>query len=338
VAWLRSPARLAAAGFVLLAIVVGTILLVPAGNAYIILPDRARPVEPLVSIDGAEGPGARGGIYFVNVVVRKATLLERWVPAVREGADVVPEHAINPTGVSEAERRRGGLRDMSRSQRIAAAVALRELGYEVGVTEIGALVEGVVPGRPADGKLEPGDVIVSLDGERVRGPAELRDAVGGHRPGDSVSIGVRRASRRLSLELGLDQDPRDPTRGVIGVLIGQAASIRLPVRVKIESGAVGGPSAGLAFALDILEELGRDVDRGRRIAVTGALDLDGDVLPVGGVKQKTIGVREAGIDTFVVPAGENAAEARRNADGVRILAVRSFQQTLRALATASSAN
>src|SRR6185503_168803 len=104
---------------------------------------------------------------------------------------------------------------------------------------------------------------------------------------------------------------------------------------KIDAGSVGGPSAGLAFALDVLEQLGKDVDHGRRIAATGALELDGTVSAVGGLEQKTIGVRRSGIRTFLVPAGENAAEARRFAHGIRIIPVHSFRQALRALATLS---
>lgn len=115
--------------------------------------------------------------------------------------------------------------------------------------------------------------------------------------------------------------------------MGQDASIRLPISVRIDAGDVGGPSAGLAFALDVLEELGRDVDHGRKVAVTGEIELDGDVLPVGGIEQKTIGARRSEVDVFVVPAGDNAEEARRHAGDLRIVPVRNFQQALRALTT-----
>jgi Lon-like protease len=103
--------------------------------------------------------------------------------------------------------------------------------------------------------------------------------------------------------------------------------------VKIDAGNVGGPSAGLAFALDVLEELGKDVDRGCRVAATGEIGLDGSVGPVGGLEQKTIGAKRAGAKVFLVPAGDNAEEARRYADGLRIIPVRTFQQALRRLAT-----
>jgi Lon-like protease len=105
------------------------------------------------------------------------------------------------------------------------------------------------------------------------------------------------------------------------------------VKVSIDAHGVGGPSAGLAFALDVLQELGRNVDRGHKIAATGEIFLDGRVGPIGGIKQKTIGAREAGVDVFLVPAGQNAVDARKYAHGLRIIPVKSFQQALHALAT-----
>jgi PDZ domain-containing protein len=92
----------------------------------------------------------------------------------------------------------------------------------------------------------------------------------------------------------------------------------------------------LPFALDVLDELGREVDRGRVIAATGALRLDGTVEPVGGIRQKTIGAIRAGATIFLVPAGDNAAEARRYAGEMRVVPVESFQQALSALATPAS--
>ena len=113
----------------------------------------------------------------------------------------------------------------------------------------------------------------------------------------------------------------------------QAADIKLPVKVDINLGEVGGPSAGLPFALDVLQELGTDVDHGHRVVATGEIALDGSVGPIGGVKQKTYGARKAGADVFLVPAGENAAEARRYAGNLLIIPVVSFQQALSALRT-----
>ena len=110
-------------------------------------------------------------------------------------------------------------------------------------------------------------------------------------------------------------------------------SSHLPLDVQIDAGGVGGPSAGLAFALDILEELGRNVVHGKKVAATGEILPNGAVGPIGGIKQKTIGARQAHVDAFLVPAGENARDAKRYAHGLRIIPVESFSQALRALAT-----
>ena len=225
---------------------------------------------------------------------------------------------------------------MSRSQEVAAAVALRALGYKVAAHSTGVLIEDVARDAPAAGKLLPTDVIVSVDGRRVRTAKDLRAILGSRPAGTTFRIGVRRSGALTQVRVKTIADPRQAGRPILGIFPGQAAAVRLPINVRINAGDVGGPSAGLAFALDILEQLGRDVDHGRRVAATGEIELDGTVAPIGGVEQKTIGVRKAGIHVFLVPAGENATEARRYAHGVRIVPVQNFQQALRALATLPS--
>jgi PDZ domain-containing protein len=327
-----TPARLAAAGLLLLA-VVGLVLWLAPSDSYIFLPDKAHPVAPLVSVEGGENPRDGGGIYFVDVFVRKASWLERLFPGIREGSTIVPASVVQPPGVSERARRKEDLRAMSRSQEVAAAVALRALGYKVTARTTGVLVQDVARDAPAAGKLQPTDVIVSVDRRRVRTPSELRALLAARPAGTRFRIGVRRGNGLATVTVQTVADPNRRNHPILGIFVGQAATVRLPLQVRINAGDVGGPSAGLAFALDILEELGRDVDHGHRVAATGEIDFDGTVEPIGGVRQKTIGVRDAGIHVFLVPAGENAAEARRYADGVRIVPVKNFQQALRALAT-----
>ncbi|MGH3052284.1 MAG: YlbL family protein [Gaiellaceae bacterium] len=273
-----------------------------------------------------------GGIYMVDILVRRASLLERLFPRIRDNASLVPEEQFNPAGVSERQRRQSSLNQMSRSQQIAVAVALRELDYDVEATPIGAEVALVLPDSPAEGKLEPGDVIVGARGERVRSPEDLRDVMEGHPPGETVELEVRRAGKVRTIEVATRADPEDARRAVVGVLVEPAANIDLPLDIKINAGDVGGPSAGLAFALDVIDELGRDIDEGRRIAVTGELDLEGNVGAIGGIEQKAAGARLIDADVFVVPE-DNAAEAREHADGLEIVAVSTFDQALAALAT-----
>jgi Lon-like protease len=329
---LFSPVRLVVAGL-LFAAVAFALWILPS-ESYIFLPNEAHPVAPLVEVQGGKDPKG-GGIYYVDVRVRKATLVERLIPGLREGATVVPAEQVRPPGVSEAERRREELQEMQTSQRVAAAVALRELGRKVVTKPIGARIEFVDPEAPAAGKLLAGDVITSAGGKPVTGPAGLRRVVRAIGTGRALLLVVKRGDKRVEVRVQPVRGPQGTP--MIGVIISQAADIQLPVNVKIDTDNVGGPSAGLAFALDLLEELGRDVDQGNRIAVTGALELDGTVGEVGGLKQKTIGVERAGIKVFLVPAGDNAAEARRYADGIRIVPVTSFQQALRRLATLAPA-
>jgi PDZ domain-containing protein len=326
-----TPVRVAAAGLVLL-VIAAALFLLPS-DSYLLLPDEARAVEPLVEIEGEKPMRDGGGIYFVAVDVRKASLFESVFPSVHEGSTLVPEEQLLPPGVDEDARREGELRAMARSQQVAAAVALRRLGYDVTTRNMGVLVDALVPDSPAVGKLRPNDVIVAVDGKPVRTRSDLLRRVGARKPGETVRVTVRRGSKRDTVTMRTATDPDDPDRPVIGVFVEQAATIELPLNVKIDLGNVGGPSAGLAFALDVMEELGQDVDRGQKIAATGEIELDGRVAPVGGVKQKTIAVRRSGIGVFLVPAGDNAREARRHAGGLRIVPVKTFQQALQSLAT-----
>lgn len=327
-----SPARLAgaAAGLVVLAAVV--LYIVPSSD-FLLLPDTAHPVAPLVKVQGGRDPKGPGGIYFVDVFERRANMLESLFPFIRSGATLVPAKLIVPPGVSDAAQRRADLREMSISQRVAAAVALRTLGYKVVARPAGVVVDAVALGSHAVGKLQPTDVIETVNGTKTRTISELRAILSRVHPGQTVTLTIRRGEEHKTVKIKTVPDPLERSRALVGFTPAQSADIRLPLKVQIDAGNVGGPSAGLAFALEVMEELGHRIDRGYRIAATGQIELNGTVSPIGGVKQKTYGVREAKADVFLVPAGDNAREARRYANGLRIIAVKSFPQALRALAT-----
>ena len=324
----------ASAALLLGAILIGVaaVLYLAPSDKYIFLPSQARPLAPLVKAEGERRDRDGGGIYYVAVDVRRASILEEAIPGLHDGATLVPKDQVRPPGVDERARRQSELQEMSRSQKYAAAVALRELGKNVKVTTRGALIEAVGGEYPAEGKLRPGDVVVAVDGAQVRGAADLTEQMAKKRPGDDVLLRVRRDGKTSDVTVTTVPNPRDSKRAFLGVVISDDAEVKLPIKVDFNLGNVGGPSAGLAFALDLQEELGRDIDRGRRIAATGEITLDGQVRPIGGVKQKTIAARQSGMDLFLVP-GENAAEARRYADGLQIVSVESFQQALQKLAT-----
>jgi PDZ domain-containing protein len=305
--------------------------LVAPSDSYLLMPDRAHPLAPVVTVQGGSSSGS-GGFYFVDVLQRKATWAERVLPFLRGDGTIVPEEAVVPDQLNSQQREQLDRMAMSRSQKVAAAVSLRALGYRVRAQPAGVLVTATIAGTPAGRTLVPGQVVVAVDGRPVRTVTDFESLIQRHGVGGALTLTVREGTLR-TLTLRTIADPGERRRAIIGVLVTQEARIRLPLRVKIRTGDVVGPSAGLAFALELVDKLGRDIDRGYEIAATGELNLDGSVDPIGGIREKTIGARRSGIEIMLVPAGENAAVARRYAEGIRIIPVTSFQQALHALAT-----
>jgi Lon-like protease len=328
-----SPVRLASAGLILLIATVA-ILATRGSDKYIEIPDDAHPLADLVKVPSAK-PDKNGGIYYVDVLLRQASLLESYVPYVRpDGSDLIDRTQVVQPGISEQERFKLDLATMKVSQSIASVVALRQLGYRVPISPGGVRVVAITSGSHAAGVLRPGDVIVAAADKTVRTRAELGAALADLKPGDTVKITVRRGGKKLTFSIRTTADSQDPKRAIIGVLPIQALSVRLPFRIEFNLRKVGGPSAGLAFALELLEKKGRDVDHGYKVAATGEIQLDGSVTRIGGIKQKTIGARKSHVDVFLVPVdGDNARDAKRYAGGLRIIPVKSFQQALQALAT-----
>lgn len=323
-------------------VILATLVLLLAGTGlaltwipsdhYIVLPDRARPTDPLVSIPGEATAEDMGGIYMVDVKVSRASLLERIYPGIHDGAELLPERTLNPEGVSDQQRRRQSLNQMSRSQLVAITVALRSLGRDVEVTPAGVQVTVVIPDAPADGVLQVGDVIVEANGEEVATRDELLKAFEDVEPGDDVDLVVERGDERVELTVGTRESEDDPGRAVMGVGVQDAEDFQFPVDITIDAGSIGGPSAGLAFALDIVDELGDDdLSRGRTIVATGELALDGTVHAIGGVEQKAIGAKEAGADIFLVPDA-NYEAARNAVDGLTVVPVSTFEEALSVLA------
>lgn len=309
-------------------------LWVVPSDQYLLIPDAAHPAASVVTVKGEKPDRDAGGVYFLDVRERPATQLEVDFPGLApDGSSFVPASDVQLPGVSESQNQQFELQEMATSQQIAAAVALKELGYKVAVSDSGALIVAIGPGTPAEGKLVPGDVVVSVEGHRVGTPDQARKLLRLHHPGEVVSLGVRNKSGLRTVSLKTIADPADHSIPLVGVLLEQAAHIKLPFPVTIDTGDIGGPSAGLAFALEVMEKLGRDVDRGYKVAATGEIFLDGAVGPIGGMEQKTFGARQSGVDILLVPAGDNARVARRYAGRIRVIPVETFRQALHALAT-----
>jgi PDZ domain-containing protein len=315
-------------------VLTGLVLYTVPSHNYLLLPDRAHPVAPLVTVQGARGQKDGGGIYYVDVFERRASLFESLFPWIHNGSTLVPARLIVPPGVSDKAARLADLRAMAISQKVAAAVALRRLGYKVVVRPSGVIVAELESTSHANGKVQTGDLIVSVNGDPTHTIAQLRTAMSKVKPGAVVSLALVRGSQHLITNVKTMPDPLDKRRAIVGFAPEQAAQIRLPLKVDIDAGNVGGPSAGLAFALEVMEKLGHNVDHGYKVAATGEIELNGAVTAIGGVKQKTVGAHATGVDVFLVPvAGDNAKEAEHYAHGLRIIPVKSFAQALHALAT-----
>ena len=308
-------------------------LMIFPSDQYIFLPDAAHPVAPLVTFKGSRNP-TKGGVFFVDVFERKATLLERLFGGLHDGADLYPADAVNPPGVGEqpaaADRPAGH----------APVAGDRGCGGSQGRGQAGrAAPDGRARRRRRAGQARGRQARARRRDRRPQRQARATPRQTSSRAWRSSRSAPRPSSRSGAAEQTLVQsiktvasdDP--PRRAVVGVFLEPAIDIHLPFPVRIDAGNVGGPSAGLAFALEVMEELGHDVVHGHKIAATGEIAPDGSVHPIGGIKQKTIGAREAGVDAFLVPAGDNAREARKHAHGLRIIPVESFPQALRALAT-----
>jgi PDZ domain-containing protein len=326
----RWPAALAAVALVLLG-VLGWAITTPSGY-YVFWPDEAHPAVDYLHVPGGEKPAGRSGFYFVDVHELEANKLEEfWGRHLQDGADLLPVRDLRAPGVSETQRVHRDFQAMADSQRTAEVVAEQALGKPVKLARLGALVYAVSSGLPAaKAGIQAGDIVTAFDGHPVRTEHDLIRLTSGLTPGDTGEYTFRDAGVK-TLRTVASTDGKH--RAIIGVTIGDAVRIRrIPIHVRYTIHGIGGPSAGLAFALEIYDSLsGRTLLHGHRIAATGELDLAGDVEAIGGAKQKALGAIEAGADTFIVPV-DNVAAARKAAGGrLRVIGVRTFRQALAAV-------
>jgi PDZ domain-containing protein len=338
--FLPSPLTLFAAAGIVAAVLAVLLIWNPAQLApdeYVFLPDTAHPLAPAVTVEGAKpAPPGNGGLFYVDVLERRATWLDKLFPP--DGATFYPVSKLLAPGSSDAAVRQQDLTMMAHSQRVAEYVATHAAGYASKAIPTGVFVDDVYGNAPANGKLFPADVIVGVDGKPTLTETALRKAIRSHKVGSFVDFSVVRGTREAPVHVFVKTvgDQNQGGAPVVGIVPEDDVELSLPKQLKIaiDVGSVGGPSAGFAFTLQLLQELGRNVDRGHRIAATGTIAFDGTVGAIGGVKQKTLGARKAHADVFLVPvAGGNAAEAKRYAGGMRVIPVETFQQALRALAT-----
>lgn len=308
----RRSATLAVGGALLVALVaVGSLLPVP----YVVY--SPGPVEdtlgewegePVIEIDGAETYPTEGILDLTTVGVtpadRKLNLvsaLQAWVDPDRA---VVPRQLVYPEDITAEESREANAQLLERSQETAKVAALRKTGHEVPESVV---VDSVLDGAPADGVLMPGDVIVSVDGTTIATPQDVVDAVRVHAPGETVEFVVQREDRELTETIATEA-AEDDGRAIVG--FSPAVGYEFPVQVDVNiDDRIGGPSAGMIFALAIYDTLtpGALLD-GMHVAGTGEISAGGDVGPIGGIQQKIAAASDDGASLFLAPA-DNCDEA-----------------------------
>lgn len=302
---------------------------------YSIAPASAVSADDFVEVDGAPTFPSEGEVLFATVSLRHVTVLEAVRGWIDPTISVVEQDFVIPPQIPPSELREFNRDLMELSQRSALVVAFQRLGYDV-VERNGARVAQVAPESPSAGVVSEGDTIVALEGQAVSTMEQLVELLGHQRPGAAVQLTVEDVDGNVrQVEITLGSHPETPDRAFLGLTLFTRFALNLPFEVDIKTSTIGGPSAGLAFTLQLLDELTEgELTGGLRVAATGTIELDGTVGSVGGVAQKAVAVTRADADVFLVPAGE-AELARRHAGGdVRVEGVESLDDALRILADA----
>lgn len=315
-------------GAVALAAVIAIAFLVPLPIFYAYLPGPVRDVEKLVDVGSVQSYSSEGSLLLTTVSVDPQVTFSEMIGSAFDDstAVVLKEDVTGGRTLDELIEQQEG--EMRESQRAAQEVALSALGLAE-PTGDGARVIRTIPRYPAAGVLEKGDVIVTVEGEKVQTTCEVGRAIDSHEVGETVEVEVERNGARRSFSFDAAEDPRNPGSAIIGVLMEDVNRRFDPgMAVSFDTGRIGGPSGGLMMTLALYDQLTPDdITGGRKVAGTGTIACDGGIGPIGGIEQKVAGAEDAGAEIFLAPAG-NFAAARKVADDVEVVSVRNFDQAL----------
>lgn len=298
----------------------------PAINTVGYLEDGSR----LVQVKGENTFPTDSDLYFTTVRILGGP--ERGISAWEWGSGLVDPNARVLPVEEVFNSDRGGVEAadlnaslMEVSQETAIAVALRSLGEEVPKENV---VTRVVRGMPADGALQLKDVILSVDGTQTESLEKLVAAFGGLKVGDEATIEVRRYGRETTVTLKV----ADIGSGRAGIGVGIEPQYDYPFEVRVDAGQVGGPSAGLMFALAVRDRLTPGtMTNGESVAGTGTISDSGKVGPIGGIQMKMVAAHEAGAEWFFAP-GANCSDAVSNVpDDLHVVAVADFDDAVTAV-------
>ncbi|MEW6229348.1 MAG: PDZ domain-containing protein [Bacillota bacterium] len=299
-------------------------------RSYVVIgPGPAEELSAMVSVENGV-KNAKGAFLLTAVTSNPANLASSVAALLSPVVDVVPRSREIPKGMDTKKYLRIMESMMRESQVVAGTVALRKLGYHVKVETV-VRVEELLQNSPARGLLQEGDVILAVDGKPVKTADEAVRSIGARRAGKPVVLTVKRNERVESYTIRTVVHPEDKARAAVGILVSPSIKYEPPVKINIDSRDIKGSSAGLMFALEILNQLDpRDLTGGEIIAGTGTIGLDGTVGPVAGVKQKVAAAERAGATLFLAPL-ENEQAARMGARTIRVAGIRDIDGALAAL-------
>jgi Lon-like protease len=315
-------------GFVpvaLLALTVVVAVMARVSTDYVAYaPGEASDLSPRITLSGAEQFKPKGHFLLATVGLTDRLTRLQWLRAkFNPDYDLKKYKDVYPGGRASELKRSKVMMDDSKT--LATLAALRYLGQD-GVGS-GVKVFEVGKGAPAEGKLIAGDVITKVDGAPICVSTDLRTGIMRQEAGKPVRLSVTRSGKPISVDVVAVTANGNR---VIGVAV-ETVKCDLPINVKIDTASIGGPSAGLSMTLAILDLLTPgELTGGTIVAATGTIDADGSVGDVGGVRQKTAGVRSAGAKLFLVPPGEEQ-EARSRAGNLPVVAVRNLDEAIAAL-------
>lgn len=304
---------------------------------FALTPGPAQDVGRLIDIDGASTTSLSGELLLTTVSLHEIRVAEAVRGWVDPSITILSRSAIIPPGTSEQQVELRTTAQMEESHVHAAAAALELLGHDVVVESSGVRINAVGSDVPAAATLRRGDVVVGADGEPVRRAEDLIAVVRRHRAGDDIGLRIMRGEQTIDVTTRTVGRPENPSEALIGVHLENVPRVRLPLAVRINSRGIGGPSAGLMFAVGIYDLLDPgDLTRGRIIAGTGEISLEGAVGPVGGIRQKVESARREGAQLFVVPIAE-LGQACAVAKEMPVIGVEDLEQTIRVLSGARGA-
>lgn len=314
-------------------VVFGVVAILVAGAIFFPLPyysqgpGPARDVLPRIAFEGKNRYEATGHLDLTTVRFDQLTPLTALIAWLDDTKTIVPADVVYPPDVPADVVRQRGISQMDQSKIAATAVALRAIDAYPTDHGAGALIEGVVEGCPADGVLFPGDIITAINGVKVSDAARAAKRF--------AAIGVR-DPLRFTLDVDGQTQKETFTRAKCGPkdepLVGVSMIDAFPIDVSFTSDDIGGPSAGLMWALGLYELLGpEDLTQGRTIAGTGEIGPDGTVYPIGGIEDKVVAAERAGASIFLAPVDNMPDLEGVDTGDMQVIPVKSFDQAVAAL-------